>query len=56
VVMSGEFADVTTDEEKALINPISSYYKKWWYTHVEDISRSEEARALIRTQLYTAVA
>jgi delta24-sterol reductase len=34
VIMTGEFADPTTPEERAKINPIGRWYKPWFYTHV----------------------
>ena len=35
VIMSGEFADVETAEQRAKINPIGRWWKPWFYTHVE---------------------
>ncbi len=34
VIMKGEFADVTTPEQRAKVNPIGRWYKPWFYTHV----------------------
>ena len=33
--MVGNFADVETDEEKAKINKVTTWYKPWFYKHVE---------------------
>lgn len=35
VIMCGEFADVTTPEQKAKVNPIGYWWKPWFYKHVE---------------------
>ena len=51
VVMSGSFADVSTPEEKALINPISRYYKKWWYRPPRDVVIIMETVFLRRLEL-----
>lgn len=35
VIMSGDFADVKTPEERAKVNRIGLWYKPWFYKHVE---------------------
>ncbi len=35
VIMCGEFADVSTGEQKAKINKINYWFKPWFYKHVE---------------------
>jgi delta24-sterol reductase len=35
VIMSGEFADVTTADEQQKINRIGLWWKPWFYTHVQ---------------------
>ena len=42
VVMSGVFEDADTAEKRALINPISRWYKPWWYTYVQDVGEAGE--------------
>ena len=35
VIMKGEFAEPSTPEQKAKINPLGRWYKPWFYTHVQ---------------------
>ncbi len=35
VIMCGEFAEVSTREQRGKINPINRWYKPWYYKHVE---------------------
>lgn len=35
VIMVGNFSDVTTSEQKAKINHVTTWYKPWFYKHVE---------------------
>jgi delta24-sterol reductase len=42
VVMAGVFEEADSPEKRALINPISRWYKPWWYTHVQDICEGGE--------------
>lgn len=35
VIMCGEFADVTTKEQKAKVNYVNYWFKPWFYKHVE---------------------
>ena len=35
VIMVGNFADVTTAEQKSKINHVTRWYKPWFYKHVE---------------------
>lgn len=42
VVMSGRFADVTTPQQKAKVNPVARWYKPWFFKHVESFLDSGE--------------
>jgi len=35
VIMVGEFADLTTKEQKSKINSVNFFWKEWYYVHVE---------------------
>jgi Delta24-sterol reductase len=35
VIMTGAFADATTPEDRAKVNPLSRWHKPWFYKHVE---------------------
>jgi delta24-sterol reductase len=41
VIMTGEFAEPTTAEQRAKINPIGRWYKPWFYTHVRQYLERE---------------
>ena len=34
--------DADTAEKRAKVNPISRWYKPWWYTHVQDLGEAGE--------------
>jgi delta24-sterol reductase len=41
VIMSGEFAEVSTQQERRKVNPIGRFYKPWFYKHVETFLAGE---------------
>ncbi|CAB3400499.1 unnamed protein product [Caenorhabditis bovis] len=43
VVMRGRFSDGPIDE-KGTVNAIGLWYKKWFYTHVEDIMKTQKVK------------
>ena len=53
VIMVGNFADVTTYEQKAKINQVATWYKPWFYKHVETfLNESKEVEEFIPLRDY----
>lgn len=52
VIMVGNFADVTTDEQRAKINHVTTWYKPWFYKHVEKFLTEGEAEEYIPLREY----
>ena len=44
VIMVGNFADVKTNDQKAKINKLTTWYKPWFYKHVETCLNSSEEK------------
>jgi Delta24-sterol reductase len=42
MIMCGEFADVTTRQQRAKVNNIATWYKPWYYKHVANLLERNE--------------
>jgi len=52
IIMCGEFADVTTEEQRKKINPIGRWYKPWFYKHCEEFFRTGEGEEYLPLRDY----
>ncbi|KAJ1923334.1 hypothetical protein IWQ60_005944 [Tieghemiomyces parasiticus] len=52
VIMLGEFADVTTAEQRAKINHVNRWYAPWFYKHVEKFLTTGQADEYIPLRQY----
>ncbi|KAJ6639587.1 Delta(24)-sterol reductase [Pseudolycoriella hygida] len=52
VIMIGNFADVNTDADWKKINPVSRWYKPWWFKYVETFLRKGEGDEFIPLEDY----
>ena len=52
VIMVGNFADVTTAEQRAKVNNVTRWYKPWFYKHVETFLDTGEGEEYIPLREY----
>lgn len=52
VIMVGHFANVKNTEEEAQINHVASWYKPWFYKHVESFLNKKPSQEFIPLREY----
>ncbi|XP_065335539.1 delta(24)-sterol reductase-like isoform X2 [Cloeon dipterum] len=52
VIMTGEYTDCVTDDDKRKVNHITRWYKPWFYKHVESFLKKGKAQELIPLREY----